>query len=366
MIHKHLSSLDRAEESPKAGVATKMPVVAPKKTTVKTTMSLAAVKKVETDPQPEIQEDFIDACKDGEECSLQQSEDHQDAVRKDDTEASGCDHTDEEEDEEDEEDIESEEEEGRQHRSPPDTRTTTVVSSNTPGSPRAKVVSRVAVKRSPRLGTIKSPKAALAATRKPSLYKRYKELKEDDLIFDEDDILEVELQAYENLRTPDVLTWLKAINAYPYFYQDNGTVTNYGSDIMCYPVETQQDVDDAFEFFECRRGILAFSPMEDVDFGEDEDAIIPSSRYDDYYAIVPVLSSGEAGKSIRFIQEFAFWGLIPRDEYHKYAEEEDELEAKAKEHGGEFVSKFRERIGTAELRDPADVELDYDTECFEE
>lgn len=361
-----------------------MPVVAPKKTTAKTTMNVVTTKKRETE------EVFIDACKDGEECSTaSRGQDRQHDIvgeeREDRVAQDGYDHRDEgqvdqgdgedqgeheeegDEEQEEEEEIESEQDDDRQYRSPPDTRTTTVVSSNMPGSPRAKVVSRVAVKRSPRLGTIKSPKAALAATRKPSLYKRYKELREDDLIFDEDDILDVELQAYENLRTPDVLTWLKAVNAYPYFYQDNGTVTNYGEGIMCYPVETQQDVDDAFEFFECRRGILAFSPMEDVDFGEDDDATIPTSRYDDYYAIVPVLSSGEAGKSIRFIQEFAFWGLIPREEYHKYAEEEDELEAKSKESGGEFVSKFRERIGTAKLRDPADVELDYeDAEDFDE
>lgn len=265
-------------------------------------------------------------------------------------EGEACDIDNSQQNEEEAEEEEEEEEEKKEFRAAPLQRST-----QKPGSP--KLIAKV---KSPRLGDILSPKRAFV---NPKLYKQVPKLKEEDLLFDENTILNETLSAYEHIKAADILTWLKAIDAFPYYYlDDKGDVSHYDDpDVAeCSPIETNNDIDEAFSTFECRHGILFVNPTKEVEFGQDENNMVPMIGYEGFVYIIPVLSSGSMGREIRFIQEFTIWGLIEEDEYNKLVQKDEQSELVAKKKKIVYKSTFRNTIKDMELIDPYNLEQDDD------
>jgi hypothetical protein len=181
---------------------------------------------------------------------------------------------------------------------------------------------------SPRRGDVRSPKrmmgddkrVSLEDTKKPDPRKKSSNLEDlhpDDLIYDDVDIASVELSGYDNIRAADVITWLIAVGRCPYVFKDQeNRICSEIDATKAAVVQYSDDVDEAFEVFECIQGILAFNPVNDIDFGYDEDtAHHLESRQGEVY-IVPVISSGTNAGAIRFVDDMEMWGLMDVETYN--------------------------------------------------
>lgn len=219
----------------------------------------------------------------------------------------------EEDDDVMEEIEEAEEEEDLEPR-----RATVPLNSST--SPR--MIQRGNRARSPRMGTIMSPK--LVMRNKTDFYAAYPHLEAHRLLFDQDDILDYPgFDSYLNVRAMDTITWMCAVGYVPYYFTQDGIPCHSEEADQAPPVQNQQDIDDGFEYFECCQGILVVDPAYDVDFGEDEEYAVCIRHIDGYRYVIPVLSSGQNGGKIRFVTDFEIWGLISVDHHEKIKDTPD-------------------------------------------
>jgi len=172
---------------------------------------------------------------------------------------------------------------------------------------------------SPRTGDARSPRRTIDARKVKAPSSRYEDLRPDDLIYNEDDIATVTFTHYENVRASDVITFLVARERCPHVFRAGGTITRENDENTdeVTPVQYSRDIDEAFEIFECIQGILAFMPISDMDFGDDDETVHRLGSNSDYVYIAPVLSSGDSGGAIRFVDDLVVWGAITLEDYDK-------------------------------------------------
>ena len=263
------------------------PAPAPVKVVAALPKTVTPAKKAAPKPEPEEEDEGLPVCKD-DVCEL-----------------------DPEEDEEQEEDEENEPIyiEDRVASVP----ITSVMSPR--NIARTSAVNRVM---SPRTGDARSPRRTIDP-RKAKSDSQYKDLQPNDLLYNEDDIATVTFSHYANVRAADVITFLIARERCPFVFRKDGVITREDDPDVeeVTPVQYADDLDEAFELFECIEGILAFMPSNDMDFGDDDDTVHRLGSNSDYVYIAPVLSSGDDGGAIRFVDDLVIWGAIPLETYDK-------------------------------------------------
>ena len=176
--------------------------------------------------------------------------------------------------------------------------------------------------RSPRMADVLSPISNLKPRAK-SHYDDYNDLTADMLRWGESEMLDVIFDKYENLRAVDVLTWTYAVDSVPYVFYNGGVLCSAEEAEEAKAVDTLDDIDSVFDIFECRSGVLAFSPANDIDFGEDEVYASRLTRCPGYVYIVLVLSSGENGGDIRAVDEFYIQGKLRIEDYETIKDRPD-------------------------------------------
>lgn len=181
-------------------------------------------------------------------------------------------------------------------------------------SPRAKSASLGNRVTSPRKADIKSPIRA-APRNKSNYYAHYGDLPVDALLYGEDDIMGQVFDDYIDVRAADVITHLKVLDRCPYYFKADGVVCPAEDADTAVAVQVSDEIEEGFELFECIAGILAFIPVDDLDFGGDDEDTVTLRRVDGHVYIVPILSSGKNGGHIRFVEDFAIWGLMEQEKY---------------------------------------------------
>jgi hypothetical protein len=229
----------------------------------------------------------------------------------------------EESEEEEEEEEEDEEEEGEEDASEgeeifiSERMSTVPITSIT--SPRVQGNRSVM---SPRIADIKSPKRIVPRSA-VSPFESYGKLGADDILYSEDQIFNQTFDSYVDIRAADVITHLHQLDRCPYYFRSGGGVCGAENAEEAIPVQYSADIEEGFDVFECRKGILAFMPVDDIDFGPDENDLVALKNVPEHVYVLPILSSGSNGGDIRFVETFAIWGLMTQEEYQKISTRKD-------------------------------------------